>query len=194
MKKVKKISEKFILFLNKKYGITPDVLVYIKIFSAPLLALLISKVISNRSLLLAIIVLIIYIKVVAIDFYAEILAHMAKEKNNTDHLYGSILDKMSGKILLILVLIPFGLNLYTFLIILAESIWVFQNIHSPLYEKQRASRAEKIKIWLQIVLIPILILQRTTSFIPGMLVYLYIITTIVFTYIPIYTNYFYFEK
>ena len=46
------------LFLNKKYGLTPDILTYTRIFSAPWLALLIMKILSHKSSTLAIITII----------------------------------------------------------------------------------------------------------------------------------------
>ena len=66
---MKKILEKFILFLYRKYGLTPDVLTYIRIFGAPWLALLISKILSDKSLILAIITIVLYFKVIATDFW-----------------------------------------------------------------------------------------------------------------------------
>jgi hypothetical protein len=190
---MKKILEKFLLFSNKKYGITPDILTYIRIFSAPWLALIISKILSGKSLALAIITILIYIKIIAMGFYREILAHAVSKTESHDRPQEDTLSQISEKILIIFMLIPFGLNLFTFLIILAESVLAFQIIYSPTHEKQ-ANRAEKIKMILQTLLIPILILRAVTNFIPEMTVYGYIIITIIFTYIPIYENYFYFEK
>jgi phosphatidylglycerophosphate synthase len=182
---MKKILEKFAFFLHKKYGITPDILTQIKIFTAPWLALLMVKVVSGKSLRLAIVIIILYILAVATDFFSKILTRTIPQEN--------ILSQISGKILIIFCLIPFGFNLFTFFIVLAESVLVFQTIHSPGH-REPASRIEKIKMVLQTLLIPILILQVVTSIIPEMIVYLYIIATIVFTYIPIYSRFFYFEK
>lgn len=182
---MRKIFEKFIFFLHKKYGITPDILTYIKIFAAPWLALCIARVLSGKSLKFAIVIVILYILVVATDFFEQIPTRTVPEEN--------ILNQISGKILIIFALIPFGLNLFTFLIVLAESILTFQVIHSPSHEKQ-ASRTEKTKIILQMLLIPVLIMQVVTNFIPEIVIYLYIIITIIFTYIPIYSRFFYFEK
>lgn len=190
---MKKILEKFVLFLHKKYGLTPDMLTYIRIFAAPWLALLVSKILSDKSLKLAIITIILYFLVVATNFLDGILARAISKTESHDHSHGSMLDRISDKILIIFILIPFGLNLFTFLIILAESILAFQVLYSPSHQKQ-ASRAGKVKMVLQTLLIPILILQTTTSFIPDMAVYSYIIITIISTYISVYSHYFYFKE
>ena len=104
-----------------------------------------------------------------------------------------MLDRLADKILIIFLLIPFGLSLFTFLIILAESILAFQTIYSP-SDKKQATNAGKIKMVLQTLLIPILILQAVTNFIPVMVIYTYIIITIIFTYISVYSHYFYYKN
>jgi len=180
--------EKFVLFLHKKYGITPDILTYVRIFAAPWLALLISKILSSKSFTLAIITIILYFLVVSTDLFDGILARAISKTENHDHSHGGMLDRLSDKIFIIFMLIPFGLNLFTFLIILAESILVFQAIYSPAHEKQ-AKYVGKIKMVLQAFLIPILILQVITNFIPEMIIYTYIIITIAFTYLSVYSHY-----
>lgn len=190
---MKKMIKKFVLFLHKKYGITPDILSYIRIFSAPWLALLISKIISGKSLTLTLITIALYILIVATDFLDGILARAISKEETHDHSQGGMLDRISDKILIIFMLIPFGLNLFTFLIILAESTLVFQAIFSLSHEKQ-ATRAGKIKMVLQTLLIPILILQTVLNFVPEMVVYTYIVITIIFTYISVYSHYFYFKN
>lgn len=193
---MKKYLEKFVLFLHKKYGITPDILTYIRIFSAPWLALLISKIISNKSLTLAIITIILYAIVVSTDLLDGILARALPKTKDHDFSHGGMLDRLSDKILMILLLIPFGFNLFTFLIVSAESILAFQALFSPAHEKQ-AGRAGKIKMVLQTLLIPILILQVVTNFIPDIFTYIYIIAVIVSTYTSVYSHYshyFYFKN
>lgn len=190
---MKKHLEKFVLFLHKKYGITPDILTYSRIFVAPWLALLISKIISHKSLYLAIITLIIYFLIISTDLLDGILAR-ALPKN--DHSQGGMLDRLADKIFIIFILIPFGFNLFTFLIISAESILAFQALFSPV-DKKQAGFPGKIKMVLQTFLIPILILQITTNIIPDMFVYLYIIITIIATYVSVYSHYshfFYFKN
>ena len=203
---MKKILEKFVLFLHKKYGITPDILTYIRIFAAPWLALLVSKILSSKSLTLAIIFLVLYILVVITDLFDGTLARAISKTparnafstadaggENHDHSHGGMLDRLADKILIIFMLIPFGLNFFTSLIILAESTLAFQAIYST-SDKKQASYAGKIKMVLQTLLIPILILQVVTSFIPEMIVYVYIIITIISTYISVYSHYFYFKN
>jgi len=188
--------EKFVLFLHKKYGITPDVLTYARIFAAPWLALFVSKILSNKNLTLAIIFLILYILVVITDLFDGILSRTLSKTENHDHSHGGMLDRLADKILIIFLLIPFGLNLFTFLIILAESILVFQTLYSPAHEKQ-AKYIGKIKMVLQAFLIPILVFSAITNLIPEMIIYTYIIITIAFTYISIYSHYshyFYFKN
>ena len=185
--------EKFVLFLHKKYGITPDILTYVRIFAAPWLALLISKILSSKSFTLAIITIILYFLVVSTDLFDGILARAISKTENHDHSHGGMLDRLSDKIFIIFMLIPFGLNLFTFLIISAESILAFQAIYSP-SDKKQATNVGKIKMVLQTLLIPILILQVVTSFIPDMIVYVYIIITIISTYTSVYSHYFYFKN
>ena len=206
IKIMKKKLEKFVLFLYKKYGITPDVLTYIRIFAAPWLALLVSKILSDKSLTLTLVTLVLYTLVVTTDFLDGILARAISKTparnafsiadaggENHDHPQGGMLDRLSDKILIIFMLIPFGLNLFTFLIISAESILAFQALYSPGHKKQ-ATSAGKIKMVLQVFLIPILILQAVTNFVPEMAVYIYIIITIIFTYVSVYSHYFYFKN
>lgn len=190
---MKEILEKFMLFLRKKYGITPDFLTYIRIFAAPWLALLVSKIISDKSLTLTLITIFLFGLVVLTDLLDGILARAISKTENHDHFQGGMLDRLSDKILIIFMLIPFGLNLFTFLIILGESILAFQAIYSQAHKKQ-AKYIGKIKMVLQTFLIPILILQITTNFIPEMFVYIYIITTIVFTCASVYSHYFDFKN
>lgn len=203
---MKKYLEKFVLFLHKKYGITPDALTYVRIFAAPWLALFISKILSSKSLTLAIIFLVFYILVVITDLFDGILARAISKtparnafstadagRENHNHSHGGMLDRLADKILIIFLLIPFGLSLFTFLIILAESILAFQTIYSP-SDKKQATNAGKIKMVLQTLLIPILILQAITNFIPVMVIYTYIIITIIFTYISVYSHYFYYKN
>lgn len=185
--------ENSLLFLHKKYGITPDVLTYIRIFAAPWLALLISKILNNKSFTLAIITIILYFLVVITDALDGILARALSKNGKHDHAHGGMLDRLSDKILIIFLLIPFGLNLYTFLIILAESLLAFQAIFSPDNKKQ-AVLAGKIKMFLQSFLIPILILKTVTFIVPEMFLYGYIILTIIFSYISVYFHYFYFSN
>ena len=186
-------KEKYLLILYKKYRITPDILSYIRIFSAPWLALLITKILSGKSSILAIITIILYLIIISTDYLDGILARAISKTEKHDHYHGGMLDRLSDKILIIFTLIPFGLNLFTFSIILAESILVFQALYSPDHKKQ-ATRAGKIKMVLQTFLIPLLILQIVSSIIPEMIIYAYIIATIIATYVSIYSHYFYFEN
>ncbi len=190
---MKEILEKFVLFLYKKHGITPDFLTYIRIFAAPWLALLVSKIISDKSLTLTLVTIFIFGLIVLTDLLDGILARAISRTENHDHFQGGMLDRLSDKILIIFMLIPFGLNLFTFLIILAESILAFQAIHSPAHKKQ-AKYVGKIKMVLQTFLIPILILQIATNFVPEMILYIYIIITIIFTYASVYSHYFDFQN
>ena len=185
--------EKLVLFLYKRYSITPDILTYVRIFAAPWLALLISKIISNRNLTLAIITLVIYTLIIFTDLLDGILARAISKEELHDHSYGGMLDRLSDKILIVFMLIPFGFNLFTFLIILAESILAFQAIHSEGHKKQ-ASKAGKIKMGLQAFLIPILILNLTTSSISDIVLYMYIIITIIATYVSVCSHFFYHEN
>lgn len=184
---IKKL-EKFVLFLHKKYKITPDILTYIRIFSAPWIALLISKVLSDKSLSLSIITTVIYLLVVSTDLLDGILARAISKTKEHDHSHGGMLDRIADKILIVTLLIPFGLNLFTFLIILAESILLFHVLFAPNEEKQ-AHKAGKIKMILQTILIPVLILNTTINIAPEMLVYVYIIITIIASFVSIYSHY-----
>jgi len=190
---MKKYLEKFVMFLHKKYRITPDILSYIRIFSAPWLALLVSQILSSKSLTLTIVTIILYILIIATDFLDGILARAISKEEKHDHSQGGMLDRISDKILIIFMLIPFGLNLFTFLIILAESLLAFQAIFS-LGEKKQATYAGKIKMILQTLLVPILILQTVLNLVPEMVIYTYIIITIISTYISVYSHYFYFKN
>ena len=190
---MKKYLEKYALFLHKKFGITPNGLTYIRIFAAPWLALLISEIIRNKNFLLVIITLILYFKIISTDFLDGILAR-ALPKN--DHIRGGMLDRLADKILIIFLLIPFGLNLFTFLIISGESILALEALYAP-NEKKQAGMPGKIKMILQTFLIPILILQIVANIIPDIFVYFYIILTIIATGYSVYshfTDYFYFKN
>lgn len=183
-----KILKKFVLFLHKKYGITPNILTYIRIFGAPWLALLISKILSNKNLTLTIITIVLYILIIITDFLDGILARAISKEEAHDHSQGGMLDRLADKILIIFMLIPFGFNLFTFLIILGESILAFQALFSPNHKKQ-ANITGKLKMFLQSFLIPILLIQAVTNFIPNMVLYIYIIFTIITTYVSVYVHY-----
>ena len=184
---MKKILEKTVLYLHKKYGITSETLSYARMFAAPWLALLISKVILDGSFAIGIITLLLYLGAVKTSFLGKILIHTLPKKEGGDNWHEETLDKIGDKVLIIFTLIPFGLNLFTFAIILAESVLLFKAIHSTSHKK--ANRAETVKMILQALLIPILLLEITTNLVPEMVLYAYIIITIVATYIPIYSYY-----
>ena len=193
---MKELIKKFILTLHEKYGIIPSILTYIKIFSAPWLALLISKILLDKSSALTIFTLIIYILIISTSFLNKILEQKISKIEKKKYQNQDILDSLSDKILIIFILIPFGLNLFTFLIISAESILALQILYSINYKKQKDIYT-KIKIILQALLIPILILQVITGFVPEMAIYTYIIITIIFTYASLYSHfsdYFYFKN
>ena len=84
---MKKYLEKFVMFLHKKYRITPDILSYIRIFSAPWLALLVSQILSSKSLTLTIVTIILYILIIATDFLDGILARAISKEEKHDHPY-----------------------------------------------------------------------------------------------------------
>lgn len=180
--------EQFVLYLKDNYGITPNKLTYIRIFAAPWLALLISKVLSDKSALLAVITIILYLIIVSTDYLDGLLARKLPKEEN-DHAFGGMLDRVSDKILIILLLIPFGLNIFTFSIVLGESILLYQALFSPSHQKQ-AKTAGKIKMLFQTFLIPIYIIGTITNIIPDSLVFLYISATVVLTFISIYSHYF----
>jgi phosphatidylglycerophosphate synthase len=131
--------------------------------------------------------------VVSTDFLDGLLARAISKTEKHDHSHGGMLDRLADKIFIIFLLVSFGLNLFTILIILAESILAFQAIYSPRHRKQ-ATLSGKIKMVLQTLLIPILILQVVTNFLPEMVVYTYIIITIISTYLSVYSHYFYVEN
>lgn len=190
---MKNILSKFTLFLQKKYNLTPVAFSYIRIFAAPWLALLISKILDSKSLKLGVIALVLYFLVIATHWLRKSLIHSTENYSDNE---GDKLDLLSDKIFIIFILIPFGFNLFTFLIILAESILAFQAIHSP-HHINETKNTEKIKIVLQAFLIPVLILQLVTNLIPDMLVYVYIILAILATYVSLFkhfSHYFYVKK
>jgi len=190
---MKENLEKFVLFLNKHYGITPNFLTYIRIFAAPWLALFVSKIIEDKNLTLAIVTLTLYVLVIVTDLLDGILARAISKDRQYDHAHGGMLDRLGDKIVIIFLLIPFGFNLFTFLIIVAESILAFQAIHSESHKKG-ATYAGKIKMFLQAFLVPLLILNMVLDSIPEIFVYAYIIITIIATYASVYSHYFNSEK
>ncbi len=187
---MEKMLKSFVLYLHDKFGITPDILTYTRIFAAPWLALLVSKSISSKSATTALITMALYLLIVSTDFLDGILARNIPEH---DHSHGGMLDRLSDKILIVFTLIPFGLNLFTFLIILAESILAFQAIYAP-EDKKQATKTGKAKMVLQALLVPVLLIRVVTGFVPEIFFFAYIFCTIAFTYASIYSHYFYFEK
>ena len=197
---IKKL-DKFVLFLYKKYGITPNMLTYTRIFAAPWLALCVSMAISGKNGIFVIFTLLFYIFIISTDFFDGLLArqilkrpahhndNLKVNEETHDRAYGGMLDRLSDKILIIFLLIPFGLNLFTFLIIGGESILAYEALPSPSHKKQ-ATGAGKLKMLFQALLIPVLILSNTTNFIPGIVLYSVIILTIILTGNSIYSHYF----
>jgi phosphatidylglycerophosphate synthase len=190
---MKKVLEKFIVFLHRKYGITPNELTFVRIFAAPWLALLISKSISSKSLIIVVFTLLLYALVVSTDFFDGLLArHISKNAHNHslhNHSLGGMLDRLSDKLLILFILIPFGLNLFTFSIVLGESLLAYQAITSQ-DDKKGATGVGKLKMVCQTLVIPLLLLSRTTNFVPYYILFPFIILTIVLTYMSAYSHYF----
>ena len=181
--------ENFVLFLHKSFGITPDKLSFVRIFAAPWLALFISRAIDGGSAMFVIFTLVFYFIIISTDFLDGLLARHISEAETHDHAWGGMLDRLSDKILIIFALIPFGLNLLTFLIIAGESVLAYEALTSPSHKKQ-ATGAGKLKMLFQTILIPILIISETTNIIPGIVLYPIIIATIILTGNSIYSHYF----
>ncbi|HEV7423914.1 MAG TPA: CDP-alcohol phosphatidyltransferase family protein [Candidatus Paceibacterota bacterium] len=181
--------EKSLLFFYEKYGITPNVLTYTRIFAAPWLALFVSYSISSKSHVLVIFTLVFYVLIIGTDFLDGILARHISKTEVHDHIWGAMLDRLSDKILIIFMLIPFGLNFLSVSIIAGESFLAYQAISSP-SDKKRATKAGKLKMFFQALLIPILILWKTTHFVSDWIAYIFIITTILLTYISVYSHFF----
>ncbi len=186
---MKNYLEELSLFLYKRYGVTPNALTYLRIFAAPWLALLISRIILTQGLGLAWFAILLYLLVIATDLLDGILARKISEEGPHDHFQGGMLDRLADKIFIVFMLLPFGLNLFTVLIILGESLLAFQAIHSTGRRKQ-AGRTGKIKMLLQVFLIPLLILREAGNFVPEMFVYTFIIITISATWLSVYSHYF----
>lgn len=184
---IKKI-EKFILFLYQKYGITPNILTYSRIFAAPWMALFVFHSISSKNNAFVVFTLILYVLIISTDFFDGLLARKIS-KETDDHARGGMLDRLSDKILITAMLIPFGLNLLTVSIIAGESMLAYEALSSPSHRKQ-ATKAGKLKMFFQALLIPVLILSRATNLIPDTVLYSIIIATIVLTYVSIYSHYF----
>ena len=184
---MKEKLEKFVLFLHHKYGITPNMLTYARIFAAPWLALFVSKSISLEFGTFVAFTLVFYVFVISTDFFDGLLARQIYKKPS-DHAFGGMLDRLSDKILIVAVLIPFGLNLLTVSIVLGESVLAYGAIKAPDHKKQ-ATGAGKLKMLFQTILIPVLILSRTTNLIPDIILYCTIILTIILTYVSIYSHY-----
>lgn len=167
-------------------------LTYTRIFSAPWLALFVSYTISSKSKVFAIFTLIFYILIISTDFFDGLLARKisTKESGNIKHdrSFGGMLDRLSDKILIIFLLIPFGLNLFTFLIIGGESILAYEAISSPSHKKA-ATNIGKLKMLFQALLIPILIISKLTGTIPDYFLFTFIIVTIILTFSSIYSHF-----
>lgn len=188
MNTVKKLAEDFVVFLHKKYNITPNKLTYSRIFAAPWLALLVTLSITGKSLHIVIFTLFLYILVVVTDFLDGILARHLSKSQPHDHSKGGMLDRISDKLLIIFLLIPFGVNLFTVSIILGESLLAYQAISSP-SDKKGATRTGKIKMLLQTLAIPILVLYRATNSIPFYFFVIFQILTIILTYMSVYSHF-----
>ncbi len=155
----------------------------------PWLALFISKSISSKSGFLVILTLVLYTLTILTDFFDGLLARQISKEKTHDHATGGMLDRLSDKILIIFLLIPFGLNLFTVLIIAGESLLAYQAINSTGHKKQ-ATNAGKLKMLFQALFIPILLLSKTSGIIPNDIVYLWVIAIIILTYTSVYSHYF----
>ncbi len=182
---MKKVIIKFALFLHRKYNITPNKLTYSRIFAAPWLAFLVTLSITGKSLHTVILTLFLYIVVVFTDILDGILA---RELSSNDHSFGGMLDRISDKLLIIFLLIPFGVNLFTVSITLGESLLAYQAITSG-GDKKGATRTGKLKMLFQTLAIPILILYRATSIIPFYFFIVFQIITIILTFMSVYSHF-----
>lgn len=185
---VKKILAKFVLFLHAQYGVTPNKLTYSRIFAAPWLALLVSKSISQDFGVLTVLTLIFYFLIILTDFLDGVLARELSQGGTHDHSMGGMLDRLADKMLIIVLLIPFGLNLFTILLIGGESILAYNALRSPDHKKQ-ATKIGKLKMLFQSLLIPALVISRSTNLLPDYGVSIFIIITIILTYASIYSHF-----
>ncbi|MCF7834111.1 MAG: CDP-alcohol phosphatidyltransferase family protein [Candidatus Pacebacteria bacterium] len=186
---MKKHTEKIALYLHNEYGISPNMLSYSRIFSAPWLALGAMSILKNESTFLLILFLILYFIAVLTDYMDGVLARYLQKTGEHNVFFGGRLDRIADKIFIIFLLIPFGSNLFTILIILGESLLAYHSLVAVGPETQ-AKKIGKIKMVLQITLIPFLLIYSTTSFIPAMFLYSYLTLTVIFTFMSAYHHFF----
>ena len=168
LKSTEKIFQKIGLFLYHRFHITPNGLSYSRIFATPWIVLLIAESIKAQSVYLGIITVVMYTSVVLTDAIDGPLARaliLSEQEQDHPHdmKHGAILDRISDKILIVFCLIPFGMNIFIILIIFGESMLAYQALLSKTLKRKQATQVGKIKMLLQTVLVPVMLLAYVTK-------------------------------
>lgn len=149
------------MWLHKTTGITPNGLSLLRIFLTPWITLLIIETIRTMSVSYAVAAIVLYFFAVLTDLFDGPLARALVAEGNTEHDvgYGGALDRVSDKLIIVFSLVPFGLNVYVAAIILGESVLLYQALHAKTTKKKQATYVGKIKMTLQTMLMPLLMVS-----------------------------------
>lgn len=140
-------------------GITPNGLSLLRIFFTPWIALLIIETLRTESVLLFWLTIGVYFFAVLTDLFDGPMARamVARSAESHDVGYGGVLDRISDKLIIVFSLIPFGFDPFIVLIILGESMLLYQALHATTTKAKQAVNIGKIKMTLQTFLMPLLL-------------------------------------
>lgn len=160
MTQKEKLLRKVAWRLRKVTGISPNGLSFIRVFGTPWILLLLIETLSRGNGVLGMVAVAVYFFVVLTDFFDGPLAREMEERGDTTHdvHYGSALDRISDKLLVVFSLIPFGAHPLIVLIVIGESALLYQALYAKDTKKRKATYIGKVKMFLQTFLMPFLLM------------------------------------
>lgn len=194
-KPTEKIFREIGLFLHDHFHVTPNGLSHARIFATPWIVLLIVESIKAQSIFLGVITIVIYTGVVLTDAIDGPLARaLSRSKQDPNHPHdmkpGAILDRISDKLLIVFCLIPFGVNVFIVLIIFGEGLLAYQALLSKTLKRKQATYVGKIKMLLQTILIPIMLIAYVIgNNTMDIAVNVLLVTTAIFTLLSVISHY-----
>jgi phosphatidylglycerophosphate synthase len=178
------------MWMHRWFGITPNGLSLMRIFCTPWITLLIIETIRTMSAVYAVCALALYVFAILTDLFDGPLARALVAQGTVSHDvgYGGALDRISDKLIIVFSLVPFGFNVFITAIILGESILLYQALHATTTKKKQATYVGKIKMTLQTILMPLLLVSM---FIPMHMYFVngYMGLVVLFTFLSVMSHY-----
>ena len=192
MKAKEYVLQKIALWAHLKIGITPNGLSLLRIFLTPWIMLLVVETIHTESVMFFWLTLGVYFFAILTDLFDGPLARamVARSPQSHDIGYGSVLDRISDKLIIVFSLIPFGFDPFIVLIIIGESMLLYQALHATTTKAKQAVYIGKIKMTLQTFLMPVLLISILyTNILPVKYTFVFLCIVVLFTFLSVVTHY-----